>query len=134
MKTKARTTKRKISIINLLSTIILLYILGSFFEVNIHNKLDADPLENPYNAFSLLSQAMENNWGGITMSNTTFASFTEILTSLYNGNRGEAQQTAEIIKYDNTADLSEESQRHKQYRANYEALRLKKYFEGITDY
>lgn len=61
MKTKARTTKRKISIINLLSTIILLYILGSFFEVNIHNKLDADPLENPYNAFSLLSQAMENN-------------------------------------------------------------------------
>ena len=61
MKTKARTTKRKINIINLLSTIILLYILRSFFEVNIHNKLDADPLENPYNAFSLLSQAMENN-------------------------------------------------------------------------
>lgn len=68
------------------------------------------------------------------MSNTTFASFTEILTSLYNGNRGEAQQTAEIIKYDNIADLSEESQHHKQYRANYEALRLKKYFEGIADY
>ena len=66
------------------------------------------------------------------MSNTTFTSFTEILTSLYNGNRGEAQQTAEVIKYDNTADLSEESQRHKQYRANYEALRLKKYFEDVT--
>ena len=61
MKTKARTTKRKINIINLVSTVILLYILGSFFEVNIHNKLDADPLENPYNMFSLLSQAMENN-------------------------------------------------------------------------
>lgn len=61
MKTKARTTKRKISVINLLSAVILLYILGSFFEVNIHNRLDADPLENPYNAFSLLSQAMENN-------------------------------------------------------------------------
>ena len=30
-----------------------------------HNKLDADPLENPYNAFSLFSQALENNWGGI---------------------------------------------------------------------
>nr|DAH62431.1 MAG TPA: hypothetical protein [Caudoviricetes sp.] len=58
MKAKARTTKRKINIINLVSTVILLYILGSFFEVNIHNKLDADPLENPYNAFSLLSQAM----------------------------------------------------------------------------
>ena len=134
MRTKVRTTKRNINIINLVSTVILLYILGSFFEVNIHNKLDADPLENPYNVFSLLSQAMENNWGGIAMINTTFASFTEILTSLYNGNRGEAQQTAEIIKYDNIADLSEESQRHKQYRANYEALRLKKYFEGITDY
>lgn len=66
------------------------------------------------------------------MSNTTFASFTEILTSLYNGNRGEAQQAAEIIKYDNIADLSEEFERQKQYRANYEALRLKKYFEGVT--
>lgn len=61
MRTRANvkcTTKRKINIINLLSAIIALYILGSFFEVNIHNKLDADPLENPYNAFSLLSQAM----------------------------------------------------------------------------
>lgn len=66
------------------------------------------------------------------MSNTTFTSFTEILTSLYNGNRGEAQQEAEVIKYDNTADLSEEFERQKQYRANYEALRLKKYFEGVT--
>lgn len=68
------------------------------------------------------------------MSNTTFTNFTEILTSLYNGNRGEAQQEAEVIKYDNTADLSEEFERQKQYRANYEALRLKKYFEGIADY
>ena len=61
MRTRAnvkRTTKRKISIINLLSAIIALYILGSFFEVNIHNQIGADPLENPYNAFSLLSQAM----------------------------------------------------------------------------
>lgn len=134
MKAKARITKRKINIINLLSTIILLYILGSFFEVNIHNRLDADPLENPYNAFSLLSQAMENNWRGTTIMNTTFTSFTEILTSLYNGNRGEAQQAAEVIKYDNTFSLSEESQRHKQYRANYEALRMKKYFEDVADY
>lgn len=58
--------------------------------------------------------------------------FSTILTGLFGGNRGEAQQTAEVIKYDNTADLSEKSQRHKQYRANYEALRLKKYFEGVT--
>lgn len=55
---KARATKRKISIANIISVIIALYILGSFCEVNIHNRLDADPLENPYNAFSLLSQAM----------------------------------------------------------------------------
>lgn len=59
MRTKVRTPKRNINIINLVSTVILLYILGSFFEVNIHNRLDADPLENPYNVFSLLSQAME---------------------------------------------------------------------------
>ena len=58
MRTRKRTTKRKISIVNIISVIIALYILGSFCEVNIHNKLDADPLENPYNAFSLLSQAM----------------------------------------------------------------------------
>lgn len=61
-----------------------------------------------------------------------YTSFTEIFTSLYNGNRGEAQQAAEAIKYDNTFNLSEEFERQKQYRANYEALRLKKYFEGVT--
>lgn len=58
MRTRKRTTKRRINVINIISVIIALYILGSFCEVNIHNKLDADPLENPYNAFSLLSQAM----------------------------------------------------------------------------
>lgn len=58
MRTRKRTTKRRISIVNIISAIIALYIIGSFTEVNIHNKLDADPLENPYNAFSLLSQAM----------------------------------------------------------------------------
>lgn len=55
---KARATKRKISIVNIISVIIALYIIGSFCEVNVHNRLDDDPLENPYNAFSLLSQAM----------------------------------------------------------------------------
>lgn len=58
---RAKATKRNINIINLVSTVILLYILGSFFEVNIHNRIDTDPLENPYNVFSLLSQAMENS-------------------------------------------------------------------------
>lgn len=60
------------------------------------------------------------------MSNTTFTSFTEIFTSLYNGNRGEAQQTAEIIKYDNTADLSEKYDRRRQDRLNYEAMKFNK--------
>ena len=60
------------------------------------------------------------------MSNTTFTSFTEILTSLYNGNRGEAQQAAEVIKYDNTFSLSEEYDRRKQDRLNYEAMKFSK--------
>ena len=58
MKTRKRTTKRRINIINIISVIIALYIIGSFVEVNTHNRLDDNPLENPYNAFSLLSQAM----------------------------------------------------------------------------
>lgn len=60
-----------------------------------------------------------------------YAEFISILTGLFSGNRGEAKLEAEVIKYDNTADLSEEFERQKQYRANYEALRLKKYFEGV---
>lgn len=58
MRIRKQTTKRKISIINILSAIITLYILGSFCEVNVHNQIGADPLENPYNAFSLLVEAM----------------------------------------------------------------------------
>ena len=58
MRTRKQTTKRRISIVNIISAIIALYILGSFCEVNIHDRIGADPLENPYNAFSLLSQAM----------------------------------------------------------------------------
>lgn len=55
---KARATKQKISIVNIISVIIALYIIGSFAEVNIHNQISAELLNNPYNAFSLLSQAM----------------------------------------------------------------------------
>lgn len=59
MRTKARqTAKRKIDITYIIGTIIALYITGSFIEVNVHNRLDSEPLENPYNAFMLLSQAM----------------------------------------------------------------------------
>lgn len=55
----------------------------------------------------------------------SYASFTEILTSLYNGNRGEAQQAAEVVRYDNTFNLSEEYDKRKQRRLNYEALKNK---------
>ena len=55
-----RTRKRKINIVNIISAIIALYILGSFCEVNMHNRLDSDPLENPYNVFSLLVEMLEN--------------------------------------------------------------------------
>lgn len=57
------------------------------------------------------------------MGNT---SFTEILTALYNGNRGEAQQAAEIVRYDNTFSLSEEYNRRRQDRLNYEAMKFNK--------
>lgn len=59
MKTKARqTAKRKIDITYIISAIIALYITGSFVEVNVHNRLDSEPLKNPYNVFILMSQAM----------------------------------------------------------------------------
>ena len=54
-----------------------------------------------------------------------YTSFTEILTSLYNGNRGEAQQAAEVVRYDNMFNLSEEYDRRRQRRLNYEALKNK---------
>lgn len=60
MRTRKQTTKRKINIMNILSAIITLYILGSFCEVNVHNQIGADPLENPYNAFALILEALEN--------------------------------------------------------------------------
>lgn len=56
------------------------------------------------------------------MSNT---SFTEILTSLYNGNRGEARQAAEVVRYDNAYDLSEDFNRQRQNRINYETVIFK---------
>ena len=44
--------------------------------------------------------------------------FKEILTSLFNGNVGEAEQAVETISYDNTFNLSEEYDRRKQDRIN----------------
>ena len=57
--------------------------------------------------------------------------FKEILTSLFNGNVGEAEQTAETISYDNTFNLSEEYDRRKQDRINYfELLKLRRLTEN----
>ena len=57
--------------------------------------------------------------------------FAEIFTSLFNGNVGEAEQTAEAISYDNTFNLSEEYDRRKQDRINYfEVLKLKRLSEN----
>ena len=57
--------------------------------------------------------------------------FKEILTSLFNGNVGEAEQTAETVSYDNTFNLSEEYDRRKQDRINYfEVLKLKRLSEN----
>ena len=55
-----------------------------------------------------------------------YVEFTSILTGLFSGNRGEAIQAAEVIKYDNTADLSEEYDRRRQDRLNYEAMKFNK--------
>lgn len=51
--------------------------------------------------------------------------FSTILTGLFSWNRGEAQQAAEIIRYDNTFSL-EEYDRRKQDRLNYEAMKFSK--------
>lgn len=49
--------------------------------------------------------------------------FKEILTSLFNGNAGQAEQTAETILYDNKYDLSEVWERQRQEKINYEVAK-----------
>ena len=57
--------------------------------------------------------------------------FKEILTSLFNGNAGEAEQAAETISYDSVFNLSEEYDRRKQDRINYfELLKLRRLTEN----
>ena len=57
--------------------------------------------------------------------------FAEILTSLFSGNAGEAERTAETISYDSVFNLSEEYDRRKQDRINYfEYLKLRKSAEN----
>ena len=53
--------------------------------------------------------------------------FAEILTSLFNGNAGEARQVSEQMSYDDTFNISDEYDRRKQDRINYfEVLKLRK--------
>ena len=62
------------------------------------------------------------------MNKTDFA---EIFTSLFNGNVGEAEQTAETVSYDSVFNLSEEYDRRKQDRVNYfETLKLRRMTEN----
>ena len=57
--------------------------------------------------------------------------FKEILTSLFNGNVGEAEQAAETISYDSVFNLSEEYDRRKKDRINYfELLKLRRLTEN----
>ena len=57
--------------------------------------------------------------------------FKEILTSLFNGNAGEAKKISEQMSYDDVFNLSEEYDRRKQDRLNYfEYLKLRKSAEN----
>ena len=52
--------------------------------------------------------------------------FAEILTSLLNGNAGAAEQEADTVVYDNTYNLSEDYDRIRQDRINYELAKFKR--------
>ena len=57
--------------------------------------------------------------------------FKEILTSLFNGNAGEAKKISEQMSYDDVFNLSEEYDRRKQDRLNYfEYLKLRRLTEN----
>ena len=57
--------------------------------------------------------------------------FKEILTSLFNGNVGEAKKISEQMSYDDVFNISEEYDRRKQDRLNYfELLKLRRLTEN----
>ena len=57
--------------------------------------------------------------------------FKEILTSLFNGNAGEAKKISEQMSYDDVFNLSEEYDRRRQDRLNYfEVLKLRRMTEN----
>ena len=57
--------------------------------------------------------------------------FKEILTSLFNGNAGEAKKISEQMSYDDVFNISDEYDRRKQDRLNYfEVLKLRRMTEN----
>ena len=52
--------------------------------------------------------------------------FRNVLLNIYGGNRGAAEQEAETVIYDNTYNLSDNYDRIKQDRINYELAKLKR--------
>ena len=57
--------------------------------------------------------------------------FKEILTSLFNGNAGEAKKISEQMSYDDVFNLSDEYDRRKQDRLNYfEYIKLRRLTEN----
>ena len=57
--------------------------------------------------------------------------FTEIFTSLFNGNASEARQLSEQVSYDDTFNISDEYDRRKQDRINYfEVIKLRRLTEN----
>ena len=57
--------------------------------------------------------------------------FRNVLLNIYGGNRGAAEQESETVVYDNTYNLSDDYDRIKQDRINYE---LKKYSRTRNTY
>ena len=57
--------------------------------------------------------------------------FKEILTSLFNGNAGEAKKISEQMTYDDVFNISEEYDKRRQDRVNYfEVLKLRRLTEN----
>ena len=52
--------------------------------------------------------------------------FRNVLLNIYGGNRGAAEQESETVVYDNTYNLSDDYDRIKQDRINYELAKFKR--------
>ena len=52
--------------------------------------------------------------------------FRNVLLNIYGGHRGAAEQESETVIYDNTYNLSDDYDRIKQDRINYELAKLKR--------